>query len=360
MNTKYGSLVAGLVLYFFYVSHGIANVPIIVGDRDIYEVIREAPAHSTLLFDLSRPITLNKPIVIDKPLTLRGLHARLPEDLAGTPLIFVTAEGFTIDDFELHGNATNLSDDENRTSLLVIIASNFLVKNGLLKNSTQHGVLIATSKYYRSQIFIETWGGEAGCGAESGIVKNGVVRDLIGESILRDVVSLTARGGKIRHVLVENIRSFGGSNRGAVEVADGSENVIVRNIYAEDSRYALDIMHDHGKDQINRNHYAENIHAVRCIEAVRTANHDSGHVGLTLRNITAENCVMALNVSNIIGVTIDGVRVIDHQGGSLINISNVHGLIIRDVSLLSGNLNEPAIQIRNSTNTRVEDLLDSR
>ena len=374
MNKKIAILITGLIiLNFSCSSHISADSPIIVdesdiiivGERDIYEVIKEAPPHSYLIFDRNRSYTLSEPLIIDKPLTIHGLHARLPDDLGGTPLIFVTAEGFKIVDFELHGNADTVTDIDSRESGLVISAGNFIVKNGLLKNITQHGVLIASSKYHRPQSFLERWGG-ATPATESGFFKNGVVRNLLIESVSRDGVSITGRNGRVSHVLIENIRSFGGSDRGAVEVADGCYNITVRNIYAEDSNYALDIMHDHGeqngyKTEINRNHYAENIHAVRSRSVVRTRNEDLGHTGLTLRNITAENCDTPVQVSNITGVTIDGVSVIDHQGGGpLLEISNVHGLDIRNVSLLSGNLNVQPIQIRNSTHIRVEELQDIR
>ncbi len=354
-----------LFVLFLSLSHASAGEPIIVGDRDIYEVVEEAPPHSTLIFDRARPIVMDKPIVIDKPLTIKGLHARLPDNLGGTPLIFVTAEGFKISDFELHGNADTLPDAEGRSAVLVISAGNFMVQNGLVKNSSQHGILIASSKYHRPQTFLRTWGG-ATPATESGKFKNGVVRDIIVRSASRDGVSVTGRNGRVSHVLIENIRSYGGSNRGAVEVADGSFNVTVRNVYAEDSAYALDIMHDHGEQngyetEINRNHYAENIHAVNCRWVVRTRNRDLGHVGLTLRNITSENCDTPVQVSNITGVTIDGVRVVSHEGGGpLLEISNVHGLDIRNLSLLDGILEAPPIEMRNTTHYQVEGLQDFR
>ncbi len=364
---RYLSLAGCLVVASLWCPSGAWAEPyIVVGDRDIHEVIEDAPPHSTLVFDRTRPITLHRPAVIDKPLTLKGLFARLPDDLAGTPLLFVTSEGFKITDFELHGNRDTVRDAEVRSSLLVISAGNFVVENGVLKNSTQHGVLIASSRYHRPRTFLQRYGG-AGSGTESGIVERGVVRDLVIQSVSRDGVSVTGRGGMVRHILIENIRSFGGSDRGAVEVADGSENVTVRNIYAEDSAYALDIMHDHGthdgqyETEINRNHYAENIHAVRSRRAVRTRNRNLGHSGLTLRNITAEDCEVPVQVSNVTGVLIDGVRVMNHQhDGPLLDISNVRGLQISNVSILSGTLGSPAIHIRHSTHTQVDELLDAR
>ncbi len=354
-----------LVFLVAWSAHSEAGAPIVVGERDIHEAVQEAPPYSTLIFDRSRSYTLSEPLLIDKPLTLRGLNARLPDDLAGTPLIFVTAEGFKISDFELHGNTDTLPEDEGRCSLLVISAGDFVVQNGLITNSTQHGVLISSSLYHRPQTFLERWGGADSPSIESGVVENGVVRDLITRGVSRDGVSLTGRNGTVRHVLIENIRGFGPSDRGPVEVADGSENVTVRNVYAEDVAYALDIMHDHGDQngdtEINLNHHAENIHAVRCRWVVRTRNRPLGHVGLTLRDITAENCDTPVQVSNIAGVRIDGVRVIDHEGdGPLLDISNVRGLELSNVSLLGGALPDPPIYIRDSNYERMEPVFDMR
>src|SRR4051812_16888993 len=50
-----------------------------VGADDLQKTIDAAPAHSIVVCDPNRVLTLSTPIKIAKPLTVRGLHARLPE-----------------------------------------------------------------------------------------------------------------------------------------------------------------------------------------------------------------------------------------------------------------------------------------
>ena len=54
----------------------------------------------------------------------------------------------------------------------------------------------------------------------------GVVRDVVGRGVRRDVVSISGSGGhgrRIRDVLVENVRCYESALRGAVEVSDGTD-----------------------------------------------------------------------------------------------------------------------------------------
>ena len=49
--------------------------------------------------------------------------------------------------------------------------------------------------------------------------------------------------------------------RGAVEASDGTDNVTVRRVYAEDAAYAIDV-HDHGRSAPNTNILVEDVTAV--------------------------------------------------------------------------------------------------
>lgn len=293
-----------------------ASMVIQVGNRNLQEVIQSAPPHSVLMCNRNLPVTLSTSVTIDKPLTLRGLNARLPERLGNTPLIIVQAAGVRITDFELHGNARSVSQND-RAPLLRIGAGAFVVERGLFTDSSKDGIMI-----------------EAG---DKDIV-GGVVRDIVGVRVIRDTVSISGgtQGAKIRNVLVDNVRSYQSSRRGAVEVSDGTDNVTVRKVYAEDCVYAVDVQDHNQPHQDNRNVVVQDVYALHCKHALRTSNSPKGHSNLTIRDVTAERCELPLSISNTDNVVLEGVRVIDHESsGVLIAVASCHGLSIRDVTVMN-------------------------
>jgi hypothetical protein len=284
--------------------------------EDLQKTIDAAPPHSVVVCDPNRELTLSTPLKIEKPLTLRGLHARLPEKLSKTPLVIVTSKGVTISDFELTGNVDTVPAKE-RAPLLIIAAGDFRVENGRFNNSSKDGVMI-----------------DADVLAKGDIV-GGVVRDIVGNRVARDVVSISGgghEGYKIRNVLVDNIRGYNSSARGTVEVSDGTDNITVRKIYAEGNVYAIDVQDHKQPAQINRNVVIEDVYAVKCKFGIRTDNRPLGHANLTIRDVTARQCAQPLQVSNTDNVTLSNIRVFDHEGGMPpVNIRNCNGLSVRDV-----------------------------
>ena len=285
-------LLTGAVILQNYPAAAEAPTVIRVGDRNIREEIRAAPPHSVIVFDRNRTLTVSAPIVIDKPLTIRGINAKLADELARIPIIIVESPGFRLEDFELRGNASDVPSDD-RSPLVTIRAGDFSVERGVFINSAKDGVMIQ--------------------GVASDIV-GGTVRDVVGIGNVRDVVSIAGgkQGAKIRNVLVENIRAYGSILRGAVEVSDGIDNVTVRKIFARDCVYAVDVQdHDHPR-QDNHNVTLQDIYAVNCRHAIRTKNSVKGHTNLTIRDVTAERCELPLRISNTDNVTLSNVRVLDH------------------------------------------------
>jgi hypothetical protein len=326
---------------------------ITAGDRDPHQVIAAAPPYCVVLFDRNRPWTLDQTLVIDKPLTVLGLHARLPDGLAATPLVAILAEGVRFTDFELHGNTESITTDwgANRASCLTIQAGDFVIERGWVTRASRHGILVGSGTDQDLGDYVAAGGKQ---------IRNGVIRDIIAHDIRRDAVSIEGRPeGSISHLLVENIWLYRSPDRGAVEACDGADNIILRNIYAEDAVYVADVMHDHGKN-VAHNHTLENIHGVRCRHVVRTANRDLGHTGLTVRNVVAEQCQLPLRISNTRGVWIEGVQVKMHPGGPIAAISNCHGVRMNQLMLLSGTRDDEAIQWRGCTHTRADELLDVR
>jgi hypothetical protein len=310
-----------------------------VGERDLQAVIDAAPSNSIVRCDPNRILTLTVPVTIRKPLTLTGLRARLPEKLGNTSLVIVEAKGVSVTDFELTGNAESVPQSE-RAPLLVIHAGEFRVERGSFLNSSKDGVMID------------------GDGSTNEDLVGGVVRDIVGRGVVRDTVSISGSSGngrKIRNVLVDNVRCYDSRLRGAVEVSDGTDNITVRKVYVEDAVYAIDVQ-DHNKpDQSNRNVVIEDIFAVRCKHALRTANTRKGHANLTIRDITAQQCQIPIQISHTAHVHLSNVRVLDHESGkSPIQIDDCRGISVRDVVVENAVVKGPALLLLNSDDAIID------
>jgi hypothetical protein len=302
------------------------------GTRDLQQVLDAAPPNATVYCDPNREAVLTAPVRISKPVTLWGLNARLPEKLGKTPLLVVAASGVAITNFKLRGNVDSVPQSE-RAPLIVIAAGDFRIEKGELIDSSKDGLMIS--------------GDDAG----SDIV-GGVIRDLVGRRVTRDLVSIGGSSGssrfRIRNVLVDNVRAYGSALRGAVEVSDGADNVTVRKVYAEDSVYAVDVQ-DHGKPgQVNSNVVIEDVYALRCKHALRTANRPLGHSYLTIRDITAKECAESIVISNTDNVTVTNVRVIDHKGPAApVAVRNANGFTLRDVLIENTAVKTPGVLLHN-------------
>jgi len=289
-----------------------------VNGRDLQQVIDDAPPHSTVLCDPNQQLTFSVSVTIRKPMTLQGLNARLPDKLGKMPLVIVASKGVTVSDFELTGNGDTVPQDQ-RAPLLMIGAGDFRVENGRMFNSSKDGIMIE------------------GTAAGDEDLVGGVVRDIVGHKIIRDVVSIGgsgAKGHRIRNVLVDNVRCYDSELRGAVEVSDGTDNITVRKVYAEGSVYAIDVQ-DHKKPaQINRNVVIEDVYAMRCKHAIRTANHPFGHANLTVRDLTAQQCQFPVQISNTDNLALYNIRILDHDfDGPPVSIRNCRGVSVRDVTI---------------------------
>ncbi len=309
-----------------------------VGSQNLQATIQAAPPHAVLVCNPNRVLTLSTPVCIDKPLTLCGLHAQLPEKLGNTSLIVVQAAGVSISDFELHGNADSVKQ-EDRAPLLRIHAGDFRVERGLFVDSSKDGVMI-----------------EAG---DKDIV-GGIVRDVVGVGVIRDTVSISGgnTGAKIRNVLVDNVRGYRSSKRGAVEVSDGTNNVTVRKVYAEDCVYAVDVQDHNRPHQDNRNVLVQDVYALRCKHALRTANSPKGHINLTIRDVTAERCPQPLRISNTDNLMLDNVRVIDHNSPDTpIAVVRCNGLSLRNIMIQNTMSRKAALLVQDCDQTTIDGLV---
>jgi hypothetical protein len=311
-----------------------------VNQRDLQQVIDSAPSNSIVQCDPNQPITLSVPVTIRKPLTLVGLHARLPENLGLTPLLVVEAKGVAVTDFKLVGNAESVPQ-KDRAPLLIIHAGDFRVERGQFLNSSKDGVMIDGDGPTNAPI--------------SEDIVGGVVRDIVGRGVRRDVVSISGSSGqgrRIRNVLVDNVRCYDSALRGAVEVSDGTDNITVRKVYAESAVYAIDVQDHNQPGQSNRNVLVEDVYAVRCKHAIRTANSRKGHANLTVRDITAERCNSPVQISHTANLNLSNVRVLNHESGKpAIHLQDCHGVSVRDVVVESISANGPAVLLENCAET---------
>lgn len=315
-------------------NHGV----VVVGGRDLQAVLDRCEPYSLVQCNRNVQVTLSSPITVRKPLTLSGLNARLPEGLGQTSLVLVESEGVTVRDFALSGNA-NTVEQVNRAPLLVVSAGDFRVLNGVFRDSSKDGVMIDC----------------AGPNGEERDVVGGVVRDVTGYNIIRDVVSISGGhdGSRIRNILVENVRCYGSKLRGPVEVSDGTDNITVRKVYAEDCAYAVDVQ-DHGRPrQVNSNVVIQDVYARSCSVAIRTANRPFGHHDLTIRDVTAESCKVALWVRNTNRLMVSNVRILGHGPGVPLTITDCDGVSLTEVAFFDAHPDDVAVRIQDCNDVRV-------
>ena len=309
-----------------------------IGEASLQQVIDAAPAGSTVVCDSWYPLTLSTPIIINKPLTLKGLNARLPEGLGKTSLIEVTTENVTLLDLELHGNYNSV-EQVNRAPLINISKGEFRIERCWFFDSSKDGVQIQPAD-----------------GATEDIV-GGTIKDIKAYRMGRDAVSISGgiEGRKVRNVTVDNVSQIKGYYRGAVEVSDGTDNITVRNVYAEDCIYAVDVQDHRRKCAANTNVTIENVTAVNCKHVLRTANSPRGHANLTLRNFTAENCEAPVYIKNTEGVSIDGLTILNHQNEKSppISFENCQSVKINNLKTESLHFADQPVKNIDSTNVRV-------
>ena len=322
-----------------------AQTVVYQGDRSLQEIVREAEPYSVIICDRNRVQTISQTIVINKPLTIRNLHARLPGKLGKTPILEVASEFVVLEGLHLIGNTETVTQ-ENRAPLIDAHKGNFRIENCLFENSSKDGVMINA---------------KPNAGDLTGIV----VRDIIGRGNVRDVVSISGdgkTGGKVRNVYVENIRGYDSRLRGPVEVSDGSENVTVRSVYAENCVYAVDVQDHKSPHEVNRFILIEDIYAKNSKHAIRTANNDHGHSDLTIRNVTAEGCEFSLQVRNTQRVFIDNVRILNPANDSpQVDIRNCKGLIVSNVFLPESYRDmENRLLLKDCTQVKIGDVLTAQ
>jgi hypothetical protein len=165
-----------------------------------------------------------------------------------------------------------------------------------------------------------------------------IIRHIKAYRMGRDAVSIAGgdrgQGMRIRNVLVEDVRLERGYLRGAVEVSDGSDKVVVRRVYAENAKYAIE-QHDHGQKPPNTNVLIEDVTAVNCYAAMLGGDNKRGHKNLTLRRITATNCKVPVRIVHIDNVLIEDLTITNQTkaDSSQIRFTDCQGVRLRNVKI---------------------------
>lgn len=310
----------------------------------LQQALEAAPPHSVLMADRARPIEVSRTVRVEKPVTLLGLNLRLKSGLAKTPILAVLAEEVRIRDFVLEGNGDSVPQAD-RAPLIVVRRSRFVIENGQTNNSAKDGVMITPV-------------------AEFGDIEHGTIRNLTGRDTIRDIVSIGGRGHEglyVRHLVVQNIRSYGSKLRGPVEVSDGSEHITVRGIYAEGSFYGVDVQDHSRPGMVNRHIVIEGVHVQDCVTAVRTANRDFGHDGLTIRDVTGEawredDRWRPLHVRNTRNVLIENIRIQGSVGGPAVFVQNSDNVTLRNVTILDSAPDGAAVVVEDARNASIDNI----
>jgi hypothetical protein len=314
---------------------------------DLQALLDSAPPGAVVKCEQSKPLIVDKTLRITRPITLRGLKASLPEKLGDTVLLVVDAGGVTLTDLQLRGNYDSV-DQKNRAPLIHIKAGLFRIERCRFSDASKDGIMVTPDD-----------------GADDLI--GGVIRDIEGFRMGRDVVSLSGGNGgqRIRNITVENVRLTKGFFRGAVEVSDGTDSITVRHVYAEDAVYAVDVQ-DHGAKQEgkpapcapNTIITLEDVTAVNCKHLIRTANHPLGHAGLTLVDATAKNCREPVLISNTTRVRIRNLTIFNEPKAKKppITLRNCDDIELRKVTLIGLKEGIEAIDSREVRNCRINDL----
>jgi hypothetical protein len=294
---------------------------------DFQSLLDKSPTGAVIVCEQAGPLEVAATIQIQKPVTVRGFKACLPPKRGRTPILIVEAPDVTLTGFELRGNYDSVSQ-ENRAPLIHVKRGGFRIERCTFRDGSKDGIMVAPDDGV-------------------GDIVGGIIRDIEGHRMARDLVSLSGGNGglRIRDVTVENVRLKEGFLRGAVEISDGADNITVRNVMAEDAVYALDVQ-DHGPTNgttgtacaPNTRVVIEDVTATRCKHILRTANHAQiGHAGLTLRNFTGWDCAQPVRISNTTRVLVEHLTVINEKvpGTPAIALRNSHNVLIRDVTVQS-------------------------
>jgi hypothetical protein len=300
--TRFFRLLAGILAAVIGLSVSGAELPSLKfttgSATDLQALFDQAPPGAVVVCEQTDAVVVAKSLTITRPMSLRGLKAALPKGLGDTPILIVEVKGVTLTDIEMYGNFDSV-DQKHRSPFIHIKAGDFRVERCKFYDGTKDCINVTPDE-------------------GTGDIVRGVIRDIQGFRIGRDVVSLSGGcvGQRIRDVTVENIGLEKGYYRGAVEVSDGTDNITVRHVRATNAVYAIDVQ-DHGshdgRSAPNTNVILEDVSATRCQHVIRTANRPLGHANLTLTDFAATDCKEPVRISNTAHVRVTNLTIVNES-----------------------------------------------
>jgi hypothetical protein len=309
-------------------------------------LLDQAPIGAVIVCAQPQPLVVTSSLLLRKPVTVRNLKAGLAQAVGRTPLLVADAENITLIGLDLHGNYDSVNQ-RDRAPLIHVKRGGFRIEECQFADASKDGIIVTPDK-------------------DTGDIVGGIIRDITGERIGRDLVSLSGGNGgqRIRDVTVENVHLKKGYQRGAVEVSDGADNITVRYVSAADAVYAIDVQ-DHGAvDKETRQPCApntrvmiEDVTAVRCKHLIRTSNHSPpAHADLTLRDFTAHNCQEPVRISNTTGLLIENLAITNDHAltAAPIELRNNHQVVIRNASVTAPVGKVPAVTAIACTGVQLE------
>mmetsp|Transcript_14734 Transcript_14734/g.59889 ORF Transcript_14734/g.59889 Transcript_14734/m.59889 type:complete len:735 (-) Transcript_14734:203-2407(-) len=238
--------------------------------------------------------TIDKPVRVSVPLTIRGVHARVKNGRF-IPVFDVRGDNVTITDCQLVGNFGTIFETRRRP-LIYARGSNFVLERLKFFKGSKDGIEVIPRNSHTNKI------------------RNGLIRDIVGYDMNRDVVSLDGNGRNddsggdiISNITIENVRSHTSLGAGAVEISDGVSKISVRNVYAVNSRYALTVQDHLGVGEENRRIIASNIVAdYSRYTLVAQTNFTLAHRRMDARRVMSYMCWKSVFLRHV-----DKARVMD-------------------------------------------------
>jgi hypothetical protein len=267
--------------------------------------------------DITNQIVTSTGFVVDKRITLLGLNAKLADGAGNTSILTVTADQVRIADIDLDGNRATI-DLNDRQSLILMHGNDFIIEDSIFRECKQNGI---------------------GVTPLNNDVNGGIVRNITGYEVDRDVVSIEGDGGVnlyVRNISVSNVAAYASEKRGAVEVSDGTYNITVDGVYAEDAVYGVDFQDHNHVNEANIGTIIKNVSVIRCDHAIRSNTDPRGHANLVIQNISGSDFVRKqepLEIHNTDGVSVDGVQFSGLTSvGRLIDVEDSQDVVLANVS----------------------------
>eukprot|EP00189_Rhodosorus_marinus_P000994 CAMPEP_0113958928 /NCGR_PEP_ID=MMETSP0011_2-20120614/3812_1 /TAXON_ID=101924 /ORGANISM="Rhodosorus marinus" /LENGTH=797 /DNA_ID=CAMNT_0000970085 /DNA_START=683 /DNA_END=3076 /DNA_ORIENTATION=- /assembly_acc=CAM_ASM_000156 len=283
-------------------------------------------------------------------ITIRGLRATI-RDGYPEPMLNVTGDRFVMTDFELTGNAESILDGL-RESLVYLHGNDFDIRRGKLSRASRDAIGIQPVWFSPNKR-----------------IDRGRVSDIVGYQNSRETVSLgnfplldfdtgdygTEEERKtvyVSNVHLENIRAYGSELKGALEVSDGVEDIVVKNIYAEDCRYGIAIQ-DHGVSEHESNNRVSvsNLVVFDSFFAVLSQTNPIPHSDISFKRVLARHCTRGMRMRHIARLRMDDVRILESggpflvsRGRSLNEIEDCPQLKIKDLLISGGGAQAVAIE----------------